>query len=976
MKTFYISAIALLLLSTIGHAQVGIGTTVPKAQLEIAASNQAAPSNSDGLIIPKVDAFPAVNPGAAQQSMLVYLTTTSAGKAPGFYYWDNNTTSWISINAKAGWELTGNAGTSSATNFIGTTDNNDVMFRRNNIKAGQLGETNTSWGNAALNTNTTGFSNVAIGASSLFNNTQNEIVGVGSNALYSNTTGQFNTAVGTNAARTNATGICVTSMGYNSLFNSTGSFNTAFGVNALSTNQTGIWNTAFGVDALRSSTIGQYNTAIGDRTMIDNIDGEQNTAVGHSAMANIESGDHNVSVGMNSFYTNQAGNRNTALGTGALYWHATGNDNTALGMEAMNNQTAGNNNIAIGKGANVPSLTGSDQLSIANVIYGTGMASPITARIGIGTSAPQTKFHLQGSTASGMTPNPFALATIESNNPSYLNFLSNTESAILFGEDGDATRGGMVYNSDFMMLRTGGNANRMIIGPTGNVAIGNFTPQFPLHFAATLGDKISLWGNVAANHYGFGIQSQLLQIHSDHDYSDIAFGYGSSAAMTENVRFTGTGEVGIGTSAPASKLHVQSGSSGMTPNPSAAITAERSNPYAYLNVLSSQETGVLFGASGNASDGGIVYNANTQPNSLMLRTGGNLNRVIIGPTGNVALGNFAPSVPLHFPDLLGDKISLYGSGAFHYGFGVQGNLLQIHSDIVGSDIAFGYGSSAAFTENVRIRGNGNVGIGLTVPEHPLQFKAALGDKISLYGGAGNHYGFGVQHNLLQIHSDLVGSDIVFGFGSSTSLTETMRMKGTGQIGIGTSTPTAKLHVVNNSTGITPNPFAQIILDNTGYSFMNLNSNGESGVIFGTSTGGTNGGIVYNSGTYVDGMNFRTGGNINRMSITAAGNTEINGFTKLGATAPSVKMIKLTGTTAATQGTQTPIPHGLTSSKILSVNVLVEYASGSSVPPSYNSSAGYEYDYFINGTSIVVWPKTGNSANILSKAIRILVTYEE
>lgn len=821
MKTFYNFTIALLLFSAIGYAQVGVNTTAPKAQLEIAASNQAAPSNTDGLIIPKVDAFPAVNPGAAQQSMLVYLTTTSAGKAPGFYYWDNNTTSWININAKAGWELTGNAGTSSATNFIGTTDNNDVMFRRNNIKAGQLGANNTTWGNAALSTNTTGQ-----------------------------------------------------------------------------------WNTAFGVETLQSNTIGQYNTAIGNRAMLDNISGEQNVAVGHGAMTNSESGVHNVAVGMNSYYTNQTGLRNTALGTGALYWHATGNDNTALGMEAMNNQTAGNNNIAIGKGANVPSLTGSDQLSIANVIYGTGMASPITAKIGIGTAAPQTKFHLQGSTSSGMAPNPFALATIESNNTSYLNFLSNTESAILFGEDGDATRGGMVYNSDFMMFRNGGNINRMIIGPTGNVAIGNFAPEFPLHFASILGDKISLWGSLADNHYGFGVQNNLLQIHSSHNFSDIAFGYGGSAVLTENVRFKGSGEVGIGTSAPASKLHVRNGSSGMAPNPSTVITAERNSPYAYLNMLSTQETGVLFGASGNASDGGIVYNASTQPNSLMLRTGGNQNRMIIGPTGNVALGNFAPSVPLEFDNVLGQKTIFYGNASNGYGIGIQPGLLQIHSE------------------------------------------------------------------------NSAGTDIAFGHGVSASMVETVRFKGTGQVGIGTTAPTAKLHVVNNSTGITPNPFAQIILDNTAYSFMNLNSNGESGVVFGTSTGGTNGGIIYNSGTYTDGMNFRTGGNITRMSITAAGNTEINNFTKLGATAPSVKMIKLTGTTAATQGTQTPIPHGLTSSKILSVNVLVDYAAGASVPPSYNGSTGYEYDYFINSTSIVVWPKSGNSANILSKAIRILVTYEE
>jgi hypothetical protein len=105
---------------------------------------------------------------------------------------------------------------------------------------------------------------------------------------------------------------------------------------------------------------------------------------------------------------------------------------------------------------------------------------------------------------------------------------------------------------------------------------------------------------------------------------------------------------------------------------------------------------------------------------------------------------------------------------------------------------------------------------------------------------------------------------------------------------------------------------------------------------------------------------------------------VNGYTKLGSgvSVPAVKMVKLTGTTSATQGVQTTMPHGVSSAKILSVSVFVDYALGSSVPPSYNGSAGYEYDYFVTSTSVVVWPKSGNSANILSKPIRVLVTYEQ
>ena len=92
------------------------------------------------------------------------------------------------------------------------------------------------------------------------------------------------------------------------------------------------------------------------------------------------------------------------------------------------------------------------------------------------------------------------------------------------------------------------------------------------------------------------------------------------------------------------------------------------------------------------------------------------------------------------------------------------------------------------------RGSGNVGIGEANPGFPLNFGLSWGDKISLFANSGNHYGFGIQGGLLQIHSDYATSDIAFGYGNSASFTETMRVKGNGNVGIGTSNPGAPLHV--------------------------------------------------------------------------------------------------------------------------------------------------------------------------------------
>jgi hypothetical protein len=81
----------------------------------------------------------------------------------------------------------------------------------------------------------------------------------------------------------------------------------------------------------------------------------------------------------------------------------------------------------------------------------------------------------------------------------------------------------------------------------------------------------------------------------------------------------------------------------------------------------------------------------------------------------------------------------------------------------------------------------NVGIRDTSPGFPLSFGAATGDKISLSGDSGNHFGFGIQTAQLQIYTDNSASDVVFGYGRSTSFTETMRIKGNGSVGIGIGT---------------------------------------------------------------------------------------------------------------------------------------------------------------------------------------------
>jgi hypothetical protein len=104
--------------------------------------------------------------------------------------------------------------------------------------------------------------------------------------------------------------------------------------------------------------------------------------------------------------------------------------------------------------------------------------------------------------------------------------------------------------------------------------------------------------------------------------------------------------------------------------------------------------------------------------------------------------------------------------------------------------------------------------------------------------------------------------------------------------------------------------------------------------------------------------------------------EVDGYTMLGSAAPKIQMKKLTGTTNAVQGNSTAIAHGLNSAKILSVDILVEYTTGSFVHNSYQFNPGYEFNYFISATNITVANIAGNSTNILSKPFKIIITYEQ
>jgi len=136
------------------------------------------------------------------------------------------------------------------------------------------------------------------------------------------------------------------------------------------------------------------------------------------------------------------------------------------------------------------------------------------------------------------------------------------------------------------------------------------------------------------------------------------------------------------------------------------------------------------------------------------------------------------------------------NGAAIFGAGVKGYL----DNRSGGRMVFGNNGNEHMTiDNL----TGNVGIGNSAPHAPLQFTSNVANrKIVMYETGNNDhqfYGLGVNPGVFRYQADALTTDHVFYAASgSTASNELMRIKGTGNVGIGTSAPNAKLHVVSSS----------------------------------------------------------------------------------------------------------------------------------------------------------------------------------
>ena len=417
--------------------------------------------------------------------------------------------------------------------------------------------------------------------------------------------------------------------------------------------------------------------------------------------------------------------------------------------------------------------------------------------VGIGTTSPTRKLHIYNNTTSNLYP------TVE-------NSTSGNAGWRMKNSNGDWV---MIANSALRFYDVGQTAERMRIDSDGNVGIGTTNPADELHINSA-GSNVNLRLTRDTDTGG------RISCSDGADTPAIIFETIDSGSLSEKMRIKSGGNVGIGTTNPAGLLHLESD------GPALYITDTTNNTDA---VISSNNGGDIILNADLNDESGV-----NDPSQIQFKIDGE-HVMRIKSNGNVGIGTTSPTDKLHIYN--NTTSNLYPTVENSTSGNAGWRMKNSNGDwVMIANSALRFYDVGQTAERMRIDSDGNVGIGTTNPADELHINSA-GSNVNLRLTRDTDTGGRISC------SD--GADtpaIIFETIDSGSLSEKMRIKSDGNVGIGTTDPSAKLEVLQSSETNTLTEVASFLGGN--YSSV---SNAESFKFFHQTTSlNTNRGVAFKS----------------------------------------------------------------------------------------------------------------------------------
>jgi len=428
----------------------------------------------------------------------------------------------------------------------------------------------------------------------------------------------------------------------------------------------------------------------------------------------------------------------------------------------------------------------------ANTVYDSLMFLARNGNVGIGTSSPAQKLDVSG------------VAKANS-------FLFNASSGggnWQIGSDGsiDSGKGMYIYNSlgDY----------RISIKENGNVGIGTTSPNEKLVISGSGAQRLDIIDTSGAtariattsgiNYIGTTTSHPVALITGD----------------AERMRIDSSGNVGIGTSSPTSKLSITDGATMYASQEGTLLDIKR-NTSNGNNTTS--RSGIRLANNSNAFQ--IWYGGTTD--RLRFVDGGDNEVMSMVNGGNVGIGTSSPASLLHLSSNSSPFIRLQTTNGSGKTWGI------------GVDNAFGNGIN--FSEigvadaRLFIANGGNVGIGTTSPSAKLNVSGDL--HLGDYGSAASRaLDFRTSNSVFTITTDgtsaALGTTLTYSWASggggplkfNNAGGEVMRLSAGGNVGIGTANPSYKLDVVGKIFSSTEIQASSAVMNTSGgYASFGSNS---------------------------------------------------------------------------------------------------------------------------------------------------------